>query len=106
MATGPAVQDLWLLLPGREPECQRELSLLVEGYSEFAELPSGSLAVIEALRFYRMLHFLVWRSRQRDDLWFKREFPDWGGRAFWVQELEDFRDQARMMQTAEGNPPI
>ncbi|MFZ2780670.1 MAG: serine/threonine protein kinase [Rectinemataceae bacterium] len=97
MMTGPPVQDLWLLLPGRSEECGREWSLLVEGYSEFAELEAGSRALIEPLRFCRMLHFLVWRMRQRDDLWFAREFPDWGGRAFWIRELEDFRDQARVL---------
>lgn len=95
MAVGPPAQDLWLLLPGRASDCGRELSLLVEGYSEFFKLESGSVALIETLRFYRMLHFLAWRSLQRQDLWFKKDFPDWGSRAFWIQELEDFREQAK-----------
>ncbi|MCX7027880.1 MAG: serine/threonine protein kinase [Spirochaetes bacterium] len=97
MVTGPQVQDLWLLLPGRAADCGRELSMILGGYGEFAVLPSGSVAVIETLRFHRMLHFLAWRSLQRDDLWFKRDFPDWGSRAFWIQELEDFREQSRVM---------
>jgi Ser/Thr protein kinase RdoA (MazF antagonist) len=94
MATGPQVQDLWLLLPGRTADCGRELSLLIGGYSEFSSLPAGSVGAIETLRFHRMLHFLAWRSLQREDLWFRRDFPDWGGRAFWIRELEDFREQA------------
>jgi len=98
MAIGPPVQDLWLLLPGRAPDCARELSLLIEGYSEFTDLASGSVAIIEALRFYRMLHFLAWRALQREDLWFKRDFPDWGSRSFWIRELEDFRDQLRTIR--------
>ena len=101
MVMGPQVQDLWLLLPGRAADCGRELSLILGGYSEFASLPQGSVAAIETLRFHRMLHFLAWRSLQRDDLWFKRDFPDWGGRAFWIQELEDFRGQATV--ALEGN---
>ena len=92
---GPPVHDLWLLLPGRLEECRRELSLLLEGYSDFAALEEGSVAFIEALRFFRMLHFLAWRSRQRDDAWFKRDFPDWGSRAFWIAEIEDLREHAR-----------
>lgn len=99
MVTGPAVQDLWLLLPGRAPECRRELSLLLEGYSEFSALPGGSLAAIEALRLFRILHFLAWRSIQREDDWFKREFPDWGGRAFWLAELEDVGDQIAAIES-------
>ena len=102
MASGPQVQDLWLLLPGRTEDCGRELSLLIGGYSEFSSLPAGSVAAIETLRFHRMLHFLAWRSLQREDLWFKRDFPDWGGRAFWIRELEDFREQAAWLGAAEG----
>ena len=97
MMTGPPIQDLWLLLPGRSSECARELSLLVEGYSEFSELEAGSVDLIETLRFYRILHFLAWRSLQRDDNWFKRDYPDWGSRSFWIRELEDFRDQSRIV---------
>jgi len=97
MVTGPPIQDLWLLLPGRSSDCARELSLLVEGYSEFSELEAGSVALIETLRFYRILHFLAWRSLQRDDNWFKRDYPDWGSRSFWIRELEDFRDQSRIV---------
>jgi Ser/Thr protein kinase RdoA (MazF antagonist) len=97
MMTGPCVQDLWLLLPGRLEESRKELSALLEGYSEFAFLEPGSLSMVETLRFYRMLHFLAWRSLQRNDDWFRRDFPDWGGRAFWLRELEDFRSQAAVI---------
>ncbi|MEI6388812.1 MAG: serine/threonine protein kinase, partial [Spirochaetota bacterium] len=86
---------LWLLLPDRSDRCARELSLLIEGYSEFAELEPGSVAFIESLRFLRMIHFLAWRARQRSDLWFARDFPDWCTRAFWIKEVEDLREQAR-----------
>jgi Ser/Thr protein kinase RdoA (MazF antagonist) len=96
--TGPPVQDLWLLLPGRRGETESELRLLLEGYGEFATLEEGSLAAIESLRFLRMLHFLSWRSRQRLDSWFSQEFPEWGGRGFWTQEIEDFREQARWIE--------
>lgn len=94
MMTGPCVQDLWLLLPERLEDSRRELAALLEGYSEFACLEPGSMSMVETLRFCRMLHFLAWRSLQRSDDWFRRDFPDWGGRAFWLRELEDFRSQA------------
>jgi len=102
MAIGPPIQDLWLLLPGRAAECGRELGFLLDGYSEFSELPQESLGLIENLRLYRMLHFLAWRALQRQDLWFKKDFPDWGSRAFWIQELEDFRDQAKIIASETG----
>lgn len=97
MATGPAVQDLWLLLPDHAAACRRELALVLEGYAEFRELPSGSVAAIESLRFLRMVSYLAWQARQRADSAFPRHFPDWGGRAFWLRECADLLDQARLV---------
>ena len=95
MAVGPAVQDLWLLLPGRRNECRREIALLLEGYTEFSVFPWESLDLIEPLRFMRMVHFSAWCARQRYDEGFLRHFPDWGSRSYWVKELEDLREQTR-----------
>jgi Ser/Thr protein kinase RdoA (MazF antagonist) len=100
MMTGPAVQDLWLLLPDHAEKCHRELGLLVEGYETFLPFDRRELALIEGLRFMRMLYFLAWRARQRHDRWFRESFPDWGNKAFWLTELEDLRDQAeRALET-------
>ncbi len=95
MMTGPAVQDLWLLLPDRADNCRRELTMLLDGYEEFLEFDRHELALIEPLRLMRMIHFLAWRAEQRHDHWFRRQEPEWGNRAFWVRELEDMRDQIR-----------
>ena len=42
----------------------------------------------------RMIYFLVWRARQRNDYWFRGSFPDWGIEAFWIKETEDLKEQA------------
>ena len=97
MMTGPAVQDLWLLLPDHAAQCQRELSLLVEGYEAFLPFDRRELELVEGLRFMRMVYFLAWRSKQRDDLWFRESFPNWGNKVFWETELEDLRDQAELV---------
>jgi len=103
MMTGPAVQDLWLLLPDHAEKCRRELGLLVEGYETFLPFDGRELALIEGLRFMRMVYFLAWRARQRHDKWFRESFPDWGNKAFWLTELEDLRDQAeRVLGTESG----
>ncbi|WP_319563240.1 serine/threonine protein kinase [Marispirochaeta sp.] len=96
MAMGPAVQDLWLLLPGRRDECNRELNLLIEGYEEFLPFTRSSLELIEPLRFMRILHYSAWCARQRYDTGFLHHFPGWGSEAYWVKELEDLKDQTRM----------
>ncbi|SIQ87939.1 Ser/Thr protein kinase RdoA involved in Cpx stress response, MazF antagonist [Alkalispirochaeta americana] len=95
MMMGPAVQDLWLLLPDHVQEARRELELLLEGYEQFRPFPREQIELIEPLRFMRMIHFLAWRARQRQDYWFREHFPQWGNEAFWIKEIEDLREQSR-----------
>lgn len=106
LLNAPPVQDLWLLLPGRAEESRREIGLLLEGYTRFRPFDPATLALIEPLRFMRLIYFLAWRSRQRHDHWFARAFPEWGGKAFWIRETEDLRDQLRVIREAlEDGPP-
>jgi len=103
MMRGPAVQDLWLLLPDHAAESQRELALLLEGYEQFFGFDGTTLGLIEPLRFMRMIYFLAWRARQRNDLWFRSSFPDWGTEAFWIKETEDLRQQAQVIHAQLGD---
>jgi Ser/Thr protein kinase RdoA (MazF antagonist) len=98
------VQDLWLLLPGKAAESRKELALLLEGYEAFLAFDRGTLRLIEPLRFMRMVYFLAWRARQRRDRWFAREFPDWGGKAFWIKETEDLREQQQVIRDILDRP--
>jgi Ser/Thr protein kinase RdoA (MazF antagonist) len=99
MMQGPAVQDLWLLLPDRMDCCRAEYGLVLEGYREFLPFNPEESKLVEGLRFMRMLHYLAWCARQRYDRGFLDTFPDWGSRSFWIKELEDFRLQAHYVQT-------
>ncbi len=93
MMRGPAVQDLWLLLPDRARASRRELERILEGYEAFQALEPAALRLIEPLRLMRLLYYLAWSARQRDDLRFRQLNPGWGGEAFWIKEIEDLRDQ-------------
>jgi Ser/Thr protein kinase RdoA (MazF antagonist) len=97
MMMGPAVQDLWLLLPDHADEARREMTMLLEGYRQFSPFDEDHTALVEPLRFMRIIHFLAWRARQRHDRWFVDQFPGWGNRAFWIKEIEDLREQARYL---------
>jgi Ser/Thr protein kinase RdoA (MazF antagonist) len=97
MMTGPAVQDVWLVLPGYAADCPRELDLVLEGFERFSPFDRRTLRLIEPLRFMRMIYFLAWRARQRGDFWFRGSFPDWGTEAFWIKETEDLRVQAAVI---------
>lgn len=93
MMNGPAVQDLWLLLPDRAGASRRQLASILEGYEELRPFDSATLRLIEPLRLMRMLYFLAWSARQRDDRRFRESNPGWGTEAFWIREIEDLRDQ-------------
>lgn len=94
MMWGPVIQDLWLLLPGYQEDCARELDLLTRGYTEFSPLRPALWNLVEPLRFMRMVHYLAWTAKQRHDAGFRVSFPDFGTRSFWIKELEDLRSQA------------
>jgi Ser/Thr protein kinase RdoA (MazF antagonist) len=100
MMTGPAVQDVWLVLPGYAADCRRELDLVLEGFERFSAFDRNTLRLIEPLRFMRMIYFLAWRARQRNDYWFRGSFPDWGTEAFWIKETEDLRVQSEVIRSA------
>ena len=102
MMDGPPVQDIWLMLPGRRDESSRELNLILEGYEDFFIFDKSSLQLIEPLRFMRMIYYLAWQTRQRFDNGFTRDYPDWGGKAFWIKEIEDLRTQLEVIAEERG----
>jgi Ser/Thr protein kinase RdoA (MazF antagonist) len=93
MMMGPAVQDLWLLLPGHLSDCRREMDLLLEGYTRFIDFDTATLKLIEPLRFMRIIYFLTWSAMQAQDYNFAQNFSEWGSKAFWIKETEDLNDQ-------------
>ena len=93
MALGPAVQDLWMLLPGHLRASRGELDRLLEGYETFRELEPRTLRLIEPLRAMRFIHFTAWCARQKADGGFARLAPDWGTTAYWTQEINDLERQ-------------
>jgi Ser/Thr protein kinase RdoA (MazF antagonist) len=100
MATGPPVQDLWMLLPGHVHECRREMNLVLQGYEDFREFDDRSLHLVESLRIMRIVYFLAWCSRQVHDPHFARNFPDWGTEQFWRKEIADLRRQLAVIRRA------
>jgi Ser/Thr protein kinase RdoA (MazF antagonist) len=59
--SGPAVQDLWMLLSAATGAQRiRQLGALVEGYEQFRPFDRRELALIEPLRTLRLLHYSAW----------------------------------------------
>ena len=98
MANGPAVQDLWLLLPGSPKDCPVETEAILNGYCQFMDFDDSSMRLVEPLRAMRMLHYLSWCALQRNDKGFAENFPDWGSDNFWRREIADLRRQLQLIE--------
>ena len=91
--SGPAVQDLWMLLTGERHERQRQIIELLEGYGEFHDFVARELALIEALRSLRLIHYSAWLARRQDDPAFPPAFPWFGSESYWREQTVILREQ-------------
>lgn len=96
--TGPAVQDLWMLLSGTRDAQQAQLAELLEGYQEFFDFDPRQLHLIESLRTLRLLHYSAWLAQRWDDPAFPLHFPWFGQLPYWHEQLENLKTQAKALQ--------
>jgi Ser/Thr protein kinase RdoA (MazF antagonist) len=96
--SGPAIQDLWMLLPGDQETANRSLKALVSGYEQFREFRRDELVLIEALRTLRLLHYSAWIGRRWDDPAFPAAFPWFGTQRYWQDRILEMREQVPAMQ--------
>jgi len=101
-ATGPRVQDLWMLLAGSPQEQRRQWAELLEGYGQFADFDYREVELIEPLRGLRMLHHAAWVSHRWLDPAFPRAFPWFGEHRYWEGYVGDLRDQVATID----EPPL
>lgn len=81
--TGPPVQDLWMLLPGRDADTLRRRALFLESYAQFRAFDEATLRLIEPLRGLRLLHFCGWLAARWHDPIFVQTWPQFETEAFW-----------------------
>ncbi len=102
MMTGPAVQDLWLLLPGRDAFTQRLRGIFVGAYEELRRFDRGTLRLIEPLRGLRMIHYAAWIARRWHDPIFPRTFVHFGTEAYWEEQTRDLEELVTVMRGEDG----
>jgi len=90
---GPAVQDLWMLLPGDDAGRARSLQLLLQGYETVRDFDDAELALIEPLRTLRMIQHSAWIAQRWEDPAFPRAFPHFGTAAYWSEQTTQLREQ-------------
>ena len=95
--TGPALQDLWMLLSGERADMVRQLSDLLSGYEDFCEFDQRELYLLEALRTLRLLHYSAWIGMRWDDPAFPVAFPWFGTVRYWQDRILELREQVALM---------
>jgi len=96
--TGPAVQDLWMLLSGDRQQRSRQLGALLDGYEQFREFDRRELALIEPLRTLRLIHYSAWLARRWQDPAFPINFPWFGSSDYWQGQVQMLEEQLEAMQ--------
>jgi Ser/Thr protein kinase RdoA (MazF antagonist) len=101
-ASGPRIQDLWMMLSGSPPEQQRQWNELLEGYRQFADFDYLEITLVEPLRALRMLHHAAWVVHRWGDPAFPRAFPWVGEPRYWEGYVTDLMEQIAAMD----EPPL
>ena len=93
MLIGPAVQDVWLIVRGRDDDAKRQRDLLLSGYEQMRAFDRQTLNLIEPLRSMRMVHYSAWIARRWQDPTFQRAFPDFTTHKYWFEAANDLSEQ-------------
>ena len=100
--SGPAVQDLWMLLSGDRAAMTQQLGDVLAGYEDFREFEPRELALVEALRTLRLIHYSAWLARRWDDPAFPAAFPWFNTQRYWQDRILELREQVAAMD----EPPL
>ncbi|HEX5755290.1 MAG TPA: serine/threonine protein kinase [Arenimonas sp.] len=91
--TGPAMQDLWMLLSGDAGARGQQMGWLLEGYEVFCAFDPRELRLIEALRGMRLLSYHAWIARRWGDPAFPAAFPWFESPRHWEGVISQMQEQ-------------
>ncbi|WP_339720936.1 serine/threonine protein kinase [uncultured Paraglaciecola sp.] len=100
--SGPAIQDLWMMLSGDRQQQFIQMDTLVEAYEEFCDFDVSQLALIEPLRAMRMVHYMAWLAKRWQDPAFPQAFPWFADGKYWEQQILGLKEQLAALQ----EPPL
>ncbi len=100
--SGPAIQDIWMLLNGETHDQQLQLEAFLDGYGLFYELDLRELSLIESLRTLRLMNYAGWLARRWQDPAFPLAFPWFNTEVYWDEHILTLREQFARLQ----EPPL
>ncbi|MEZ4845845.1 MAG: serine/threonine protein kinase [Bdellovibrionota bacterium] len=98
MIVGPAVQDVWLLVPGDDEFALADRRTMIEAYESMRDFDPRELKLIEPLRSLRMIHFAAWITKRWNDPAFKQAFSFYGTDQYWTNQIRDLTMQLQKIQ--------
>ncbi len=102
---GPAVHDVWMLLPGRDSEGVRQRSLLIEAYRQFRDFDVSWLRLVEPLRAFRFIFYAAWIAKRWEDSAFPAAFPHFGTVEYWENETRDLEEHIGRILSGDDEVP-
>ncbi|MEP1446234.1 MAG: serine/threonine protein kinase [Paraglaciecola sp.] len=100
--SGPAIQDLWMMLSGDRHQQFIQMDTLIEAYQEFCDFDASQLALIEPLRAMRLVHYMAWLAKRWQDPAFPQAFPWFADGKYWEQQILGLKEQLSALQ----EPPL
>jgi Ser/Thr protein kinase RdoA (MazF antagonist) len=91
--TGPAIQDIWMMLSGDRRERTIQLADLIAGYEQFRAFDPRELHLLEALRTLRIVNYAAWLARRWADPAFPATFIWFGDERYWEDHLMTLAEQ-------------
>jgi Ser/Thr protein kinase RdoA (MazF antagonist) len=98
--SGPAIQDIWMMLSGDRLQQRDTLELMLEQYEQYCEFDPAELKLIEPLRAMRMVHYMAWLARRWQDPAFPMNFPWFATDKYWEQQCLALKEQLYLLQQA------
>ncbi len=103
--TGPAVHDVWMLVPGRDAEGERQREVLIEGYRQFRDFDANWLRLVEPLRAFRFVFYAAWIAKRWRDSAFPSAFPHFGSAEYWENETRDLEEHVERLLRGGSDVP-
>jgi Ser/Thr protein kinase RdoA (MazF antagonist) len=100
--TGPAVQDIWMMLSGDRQQQLLQLDTILSGYDEFHSFETNQLPLIESLRTMRVVNYMAWLCKRWQDPAFPHNFPWFNTEKYWEQQILMLKEQMSALQ----QPPL
>jgi Ser/Thr protein kinase RdoA (MazF antagonist) len=100
---GPAVHDVWVLVPGRDAEGNRQRGVLLDAYRQLRDFEPRWLGLVEPLRAARFLKISSWIARRWDEPFFRSTFPHFGTELYWERETCELEEQLAPLRASSAS---